>query len=186
MGFILVSVPIFVGYFYQNFDPFTHRSCLLILLYCCVVALTVISMGFCGIFGSLPLYMRPRKRTASGEVVKEAADPETSNKNGATASSIKKHRRDSCQNSAAGNGSTAENGDKSGIREGKGDRSDTRVVGSSPSTMALGDSNHAEIDEDLHSRQLAVYGRETMRRLFASNILVSGIQGLGAEIGMNF
>jgi hypothetical protein len=41
-----------------------------------------------------------------------------------------------------------------------------------------------EIDEDLHSRQLAVYGRETMKRLFASNILVSGLQGLGAEIGI--
>ncbi|RWW14312.1 hypothetical protein GW17_00021912 [Ensete ventricosum] len=43
-------------------------------------------------------------------------------------------------------------------------------------------SKQAEIDEDLHSRQLAVYGRETMRRLFASNVLVSGLQGLGAEI----
>lgn len=42
-----------------------------------------------------------------------------------------------------------------------------------------------DIDEDLHSRQLAVYGRETMRRLFASNILVSGMQGLGAEIVKN-
>jgi ubiquitin-activating enzyme E1 len=41
----------------------------------------------------------------------------------------------------------------------------------------------AEIDEDLHSRQLAVYGRETMRRLSASNVLVSGLNGLGAEIG---
>jgi hypothetical protein len=44
-------------------------------------------------------------------------------------------------------------------------------------------SGVAEIDEDLHSRQLAVYGRETMRRLFASNVLISGLNGLGAEIG---
>lgn len=44
-------------------------------------------------------------------------------------------------------------------------------------------SKPADIDEDLHSRQLAVYGRETMRRLFSSNVLVSGLQGLGAEIG---
>lgn len=43
----------------------------------------------------------------------------------------------------------------------------------------------SDIDEDLHSRQLAVYGRETMRRLFASNVLVSGLQGLGVEIGMD-
>lgn len=40
-----------------------------------------------------------------------------------------------------------------------------------------------DIDEDLHSRQLAVYGRETMRKLFQSNVLVSGINGLGAEVG---
>ncbi|VVB13450.1 unnamed protein product [Arabis nemorensis] len=51
---------------------------------------------------------------------------------------------------------------------------------------ALGDnSNNHEIDEDLHSRQLAVYGRETMRRLFASNVLLSGMQGLGVEIAKN-
>ncbi|EHA8591138.1 ubiquitin-activating enzyme E1 1 [Cocos nucifera] len=46
-------------------------------------------------------------------------------------------------------------------------------------------SNPAEIDEDLHSRQLAVYGRETMRRLFGSNVLISGLNGLGAEIAKN-
>ncbi|RZC93943.1 hypothetical protein C5167_016639 [Papaver somniferum] len=56
----------------------------------------------------------------------------------------------------------------------------TRV---SSATMSLGDGNSHEIDGDLHSRQLAVYGRETMRRLFSSNILVSGMQGLGADIG---
>ena len=40
-----------------------------------------------------------------------------------------------------------------------------------------------EIDEDLHSRQLAVYGRESMRRMAASSVLVVGLKGLGAEIG---
>ena len=55
------------------------------------------------------------------------------------------------------------------------------------SVDAVGNSsNNHEIDEDLHSRQLAVYGRETMRRLFASNVLISGIQGLGVEIGNRF
>ena len=48
---------------------------------------------------------------------------------------------------------------------------------------AMAGGKLTEIDEDLHSRQLAVYGRETMRRLFGSNVLVSGLQGLGAEIG---
>ncbi|KAK4775353.1 hypothetical protein SAY86_010288 [Trapa natans] len=52
-------------------------------------------------------------------------------------------------------------------------------------TMALGNSNPPDIDEDLRSRQLAVYGRVTMRPLFASNVLVSGMRGLGAKIAKN-
>ncbi|KAG9152521.1 hypothetical protein Leryth_016430 [Lithospermum erythrorhizon] len=73
------------------------------------------------------------------------------------------------------------------IRNGKG----SSGIGSSGgdektlAEMAFDDGNPHDIDEDLHSRQLAVYGRETMRRLFASNVLVSGIQGLGAEIAKN-
>ncbi|KZV25761.1 hypothetical protein F511_04822 [Dorcoceras hygrometricum] len=51
--------------------------------------------------------------------------------------------------------------------------------------MAFGDGSSGDIDEVLHSRQLAVYGRDTMRRLFASNVLVSGMQGLGVEIAKN-
>jgi ubiquitin-activating enzyme E1 len=42
-----------------------------------------------------------------------------------------------------------------------------------------------EIDDDLHSRQLAVYGRETMKRLLGSNVLVYVLQGISAEIGMS-
>ncbi|CAI5479155.1 unnamed protein product, partial [Closterium sp. Yama58-4] len=41
------------------------------------------------------------------------------------------------------------------------------------------------IDEDLHSRQLAVYGRETMKRLFGAKVLISGLNGLGVEIAKN-
>ena len=42
---------------------------------------------------------------------------------------------------------------------------------------------HKEIDEDLHSRQLAVYGRGAMRRMAESNILICGLGGLGVETG---
>ena len=42
-----------------------------------------------------------------------------------------------------------------------------------------------EIDEDLHSRQLAVYGRETMKRMFGARVLISGMRGLGAEVAKN-
>ena len=186
LGFI-ISVPIFVGFFYHNFLHLLHHNCFLILCY--ILALTVISMGFYGIFASFRLYMLPRKRAAADGVVVIEADPETSattTNNSAASSSFKKHRLDSCIiAAAAANQSTAKNGDNSAIIGGNSDQSNSRVVESSPSIMALGDSNHTEIDEDLHSRQLAVYGRETMRRLFASNILISGMQGLGAEIGMN-
>ena len=46
-----------------------------------------------------------------------------------------------------------------------------------------GNGSDIVIDEDLHSRQLAVYGRETMRKMFSSSVLISGLNGLGVEIG---
>lgn len=39
------------------------------------------------------------------------------------------------------------------------------------------------LDEDLHSRQIAVYGREVMKRMAGASILISGANGLGVEIG---
>ncbi|KAM0850330.1 hypothetical protein ACQ4PT_053175 [Festuca glaucescens] len=42
-----------------------------------------------------------------------------------------------------------------------------------------------QIDEDRYSSQFAMYGTETMRCLFDSNVLVSGLNGLGAEIAKN-
>ena len=48
-----------------------------------------------------------------------------------------------------------------------------------------GTNGEVHIDENLHSRQLAVYGRESMRRMASSKILVSGMQGLGAEVAKN-
>eukprot|EP00197_Chlamydomonas_leiostraca_P014632 CAMPEP_0202866272 /NCGR_PEP_ID=MMETSP1391-20130828/7292_1 /ASSEMBLY_ACC=CAM_ASM_000867 /TAXON_ID=1034604 /ORGANISM="Chlamydomonas leiostraca, Strain SAG 11-49" /LENGTH=1026 /DNA_ID=CAMNT_0049546205 /DNA_START=133 /DNA_END=3213 /DNA_ORIENTATION=+ len=42
-----------------------------------------------------------------------------------------------------------------------------------------------DIDENLHSRQLAVYGREVMKRMAASSVLISGANGLGVEIAKN-
>lgn len=41
-----------------------------------------------------------------------------------------------------------------------------------------------DIDEDLHSRQLAVYGRGAMRRMAESNVLIVGLGGLGVETGV--
>jgi len=42
-----------------------------------------------------------------------------------------------------------------------------------------------EIDEDLQSRQMAVYGRESMQKLQCANVLISGLNGLGAEVAKN-
>jgi hypothetical protein len=39
------------------------------------------------------------------------------------------------------------------------------------------------IDENLHSRQLAVYGREAFRKFQTATVLVAGMNGLGVEIG---
>ena len=40
-----------------------------------------------------------------------------------------------------------------------------------------------EIDEGLYSRQLYVLGHEAMRKMGAANVLISGMKGLGVEIG---
>ena len=42
-----------------------------------------------------------------------------------------------------------------------------------------------ELDEDLHSRQLAVYGRDTMKKMAGATVLISGMRGLGVEIAKN-
>lgn len=167
LGF-LVLAPIIVGFVYdKSFDLYTLLN---------VFGLSMIWMGFCGVFSSLLHYMLPRKRAVAGEVVDDDSD------NTGT-SSIKKHRISS---SAAGTETTVNN-NNSGSSLGNNSGNSNHSGGSEVELqiMALGDGHPPDIDEDLHSRQLAVYGRETMRRLFASNVLVSGLQGLGAEIGIN-
>jgi len=46
-------------------------------------------------------------------------------------------------------------------------------------------NSHQDIDESLYSRQLYVLGHEAMRRMQASNVLISGMNGLGVEIAKN-
>lgn len=52
-------------------------------------------------------------------------------------------------------------------------------------TMANGANKNGDIDEGLYSRQLYVLGHEAMRRMAASDVLISGIGGLGVEIAKN-
>jgi len=48
-----------------------------------------------------------------------------------------------------------------------------------------GTTNKEEIDEGLYSRQLYVLGHEAMRRMQSSNVLISGMRGLGIEVAKN-
>nr|XP_046220694.1 ubiquitin-like modifier-activating enzyme 1 isoform X1 [Oncorhynchus gorbuscha] len=54
-----------------------------------------------------------------------------------------------------------------------------------PSNGMAKNGNDAEIDEGLYSRQLYVLGHDAMKRMQSSNILVSGMRGLGVEIAKN-
>ncbi|KAJ8749705.1 hypothetical protein K2173_012256 [Erythroxylum novogranatense] len=92
-------------------------------------------------------------------------------------SSVKKHQSTASYNNNNRSSSVIDNNSNS---------SNHSLGSNSGGSVAMAfDAHQTDIDEDLHSRQLAVYGRETMRRLFASNVLVSGMQGLGAEIAKN-
>ena len=54
----------------------------------------------------------------------------------------------------------------------------------STSGKATGDMDG--IDDDLYSRQLYVLGHDAMRKIVATNVLISGMKGLGVEIGELF
>lgn len=45
--------------------------------------------------------------------------------------------------------------------------------------------NQMQIDEGLYSRQLYVLGHEAMKKMALSNVLISGLKGLGVEIAKN-
>lgn len=54
--------------------------------------------------------------------------------------------------------------------------------------MAQNGSSHAvsgDIDEGLYSRQLYVLGHDAMRRMASSDVLISGLNGLGIEVAKN-
>ncbi|KAM7527640.1 hypothetical protein LguiB_031050 [Lonicera macranthoides] len=171
----IVIAPILVGILYASSSDLDYLDIFLLLL---------ISMGCCGVFSCLLHYMLPRKRPAQVEVV-----------DGDNNSSSTKHRigclipssLTSTTTTTTTTTTTAADSKKGGgyINSNSAIGISSSVVEPTLLNMALGDGNSYDIDEDLHSRQLAVYGRETMRRLFASNVLVSGMQGLGAEIAKN-
>lgn len=173
LGFLLVVLQLIFTNADIEFDCGVVNCSLLIVFLDVVVVVLMIGFWFrCVLFSSLLHYMLPRKRHCEGVVVEEAAtDTFPKKKNlivtvGTEGSVVNSNR------SLSGSSNNNSNSEKT-LEQG------TYV-------MTLGDNNPSDIDEDLHSRQLAVYGRETMRRLFGASVLVSGMQGLGAEIGMLF
>jgi ubiquitin-activating enzyme E1 len=52
------------------------------------------------------------------------------------------------------------------------------------SAAATEQIQNGDIDESLYSRQLYVLGHEAMKRMSNSHVLIAGLRGLGAEIGM--
>ncbi|XP_034028416.1 ubiquitin-like modifier-activating enzyme 1 [Thalassophryne amazonica] len=54
-----------------------------------------------------------------------------------------------------------------------------------PANGMAKNGNDADIDEGLYSRQLYVLGHEAMKRMQNSNVLISGMRGLGVEIAKN-
>ncbi|CAL0307731.1 unnamed protein product [Lupinus luteus] len=127
--------------------------------------------------------MLPRKR-ASGEggvVVEGDTDTTTNTVASASASalSLSKKNRTGCFAECSGSGAdtvgSAVNDKGNGSFSGVSNKyNDNDSIGK---LIRGGASNMVVIDEDLHSCQLAVYGRETMRRLFASKALTSSFRG---------
>lgn len=167
---LLAMAPIVVVLALRSFAGYDARaaSSLSLILLLVVLALT---MKFSGVFGGFLHCMIPRKRGATAE---EDSSDRGGDSNGTSPdgrSAVKKRRI------GAGESAAKKGGENSGA--GAGEEREQLAV----SMANLRDANSVDIDEDLHSRQLAVYGRDTMRRLFASKVLVSGMQGLGDEIG---
>jgi ubiquitin-activating enzyme E1 len=178
VSFLVVLVPIVVGNYAIDYKRF--------LIAFLVVIISV--MGFCRVFSSLLHYMLPRKRACEGVVVEEDSD----NNFTSSSNNIKKKLRIAAEEdtdstvkiSSCNDDEDVVCGDNSNSNNNHSSRSVEITEEADVPIMTLGNTNPQDIDEDLHSRQLAVYGRETMRRLFASNVLISGMQGLGAEIGI--
>ncbi|XP_021769666.1 ubiquitin-activating enzyme E1 2-like [Chenopodium quinoa] len=128
--------------------------------------------------------MLPVKRAVAGEADDEVVEVTAFNVALKKPCLISTATVASSSNSSSFDLTASANGHSKGLENGESERSNMGF-GDGNGKGSNNNSDPNDIDEDLHSRQLAVYGRETMRRLFASNILVSGLQGLGAEIAKN-
>ena len=181
IGFIVCAVLIEIGLAFEKFhggysssgsSDTTRRGSLIFSAFLTCVLAAATMTNFCGVFSGFVQRFISKKRACS-----DGASVEGRN-------SVAKRRR-TCGAGGSAAASASEIKGCVGGSDGGRNREAVEDRGRSFSMSHHGESAQ-EIDEDLHSRQRAVYGRDTMRRMFASNVLISGMQGLGAEIGMLF
>lgn len=68
--------------------------------------------------------------------------------------------------------------------QGRSSGKQSKVAKMEDTPMQVDSEAGVKIDEDLHSRQLAVYGKESMKRMANASVLIIGLKGLGVEVGV--
>ncbi|XP_017012603.2 ubiquitin-like modifier-activating enzyme 1 [Drosophila takahashii] len=131
---------------------------------------------------------RPKQHQGSGDDVSTSSAVE---KEGSTSKSQRPEKRNyldtttaESQEASSSGSATNNNVSSSNNNSSSNSSSDRQAEGNSSMT---GNSAAAggDIDESLYSRQLYVLGHDAMRRMANSDILVSGLGGLGLEIAKN-
>lgn len=120
---------------------------------------------------------------SSAEVVESSVDP-PAKKRRVGAASTTGGADDEPTNVAQVDIDMAKNGSTSSGGSGNGGNGSGGGAGGSASSSGSGRSP-TEIDEGLYSRQLYVLGHDAMRRMASSDVLISGLGGLGVEIAKN-
>ncbi|CAD7088673.1 unnamed protein product [Hermetia illucens] len=109
---------------------------------------------------------------SSSSVCPSCSQPESSSparaKGGAVADSVANRPRTSGLSSSSSSAAASET-----------------ITMAATANNSSGANSAAEIDEALYSRQLYVLGHDAMRRMATSDVLVSGLGGLGVEVAKN-
>jgi len=83
------------------------------------------------------------------------------------------------------NGTTTASSKNGSSHKMEGVTNGTAAANGSKAAEAAANGDNKEIDESLYSRQLYVLGHEAMKKMQTSDVLISGMGGLGVEIAKN-
>ncbi|KAL7230000.1 hypothetical protein ACSBR2_008530 [Camellia fascicularis] len=142
LGFV-VTAPIAFGLVYNHCSDLNLFNSFLFL---------IISMGFCGTFSSLLHFMLPRKRPIQES---DSSDGGNLLKKHCVGCFIFSSESSTGKSTATEANTTPKDCNKSDSSSSNLSNDSIRVL----SDMDFGNGNPMDIDEDLHSRQLAVCGR---------------------------